>query len=121
MSSTLTLTLQDSIDVAVVVLDHCAAVGGCRAGSGGQHTVARVIGGWGSLALGSGEERGRQSLRESELERAGYGGPRTGKTATGASGVAGWRRGRAAEARLGSAARGESLLTAGVGDTPLSR
>jgi hypothetical protein len=56
MSSTLTLTLQDAIDVAYVILGHCAAVSGCRAGTGGQHTVARVTGG-----------------------------PQTGKTAAGAS------------------------------------
>jgi hypothetical protein len=53
MSSTLTFTLHDTIDVDVVVVifDHCAMVGGSQVSTGGQHTVARVTGDWCSLAL----------------------------------------------------------------------
>jgi hypothetical protein len=66
------------------------------------------------------EERGRQSLGESESERVGFGGSQTGMTVAGASDMVGWRTGRAA-ARLGAVTRGESQLAAGVGDAPLSR
>jgi hypothetical protein len=66
MSSTLTLTLHDAIDVAVVILDHRAVVGGHRAGTSGQCTTVGVTGGWGSLVLGS-----KRRKRETEPRRVG--------------------------------------------------
>jgi hypothetical protein len=60
ISATFSCNQQDAIDVAVVILDHCAAVGGHRASNGGQCTVARLTGGWVSLALGS-ERRKRET------------------------------------------------------------
>jgi hypothetical protein len=92
MSSTLTLTLHDAIDVTIVILDHCVAVGECQAGSGGQHTVARVIVGWGNLALGS-----ERRKRETEPRRVGVGGGGLWCSTNGQDGGRSKRRGGLAE------------------------
>jgi hypothetical protein len=121
MSSTLTLPLQDAIDVAVVILDHCAAVSGRQAGTSGQHTVARVTGGWVSLVLGS-----ERRKRKTEPRRVGVGEGGLWWSTDGQDGIKSERHGGLAERASGGGAvgghnAGESLLAAGVGDAPLSR